>query len=101
MYGRERSLVRRMEGRPFALVGVNSDRDGAALRRALRKQKITWRSWEDGGTRGPIARAWGVRRWPTVYVLDHRGVIRHRGLRGRRLDEAVEGLLREAERDGP
>jgi hypothetical protein len=105
MYGHERSLVRRMKGQPFALVGVNSDRDRAALRGALRKHGITWRSWWDGGTRGPIARSWGVRSWPTVYVLDHRGVIRYRGLRGGRLDDAVDRLVREvrreAEADGP
>ena len=31
MFPYERSLVKRMENRPFALIGVNSDKDKAAL----------------------------------------------------------------------
>jgi len=59
------------------------------------RQGITWRSWADGSTGGPIAAAWGVRDWPSIYVLDGRGVIRYRRVSAEHLDEAVEKLLRE------
>jgi hypothetical protein len=36
-----------------------------------------------------------VRGWPTVYVLDGRGVIRYRQVFGKQLDDAVQALLRE------
>lgn len=40
--------------------------------------------------------------WPTVFVMDHDGVIRYRsvrgeGVRGEELDEVVAGLVAEAE----
>ena len=40
MYPHERSLVKRMENRPFALIGVNSDKDKAVLKKALEKEQI-------------------------------------------------------------
>jgi hypothetical protein len=100
MYPHERSLVKRLEKKPFALLGVNSDKDLAALAEALRKEKISWRSWWDGGsTSGPIAKAWGIRGWPTIYVLDHKGVIRHMNVREKQLDDAVDRLLKEMEEE--
>jgi hypothetical protein len=48
MYPHERSLVKRLEGRPFAIVGVNSDDDLAALQPILAHQGITWRSFWNG-----------------------------------------------------
>ncbi|MBM4060235.1 MAG: redoxin domain-containing protein [Planctomycetes bacterium] len=81
MYPHERSLVEEMQQKPFAIVGVNSDEDLAKLRPRLAAEKITWRSFWNGpeGTKGPIAAAWHVTGWPTVYVIDHEGVIRHKG----------------------
>ena len=96
MYPHERSLVKRLEGQPFALLGINSDRDREALKKVMEKQGITWRSfWNGGGTGGPISSAWNVRGWPTIYVLDHKGVIRYKNVRGERMDEAVDALLAE------
>ena len=95
MYPHERSLVKRLEGKPFALLGINSDSKNR-LRQAMKKENITWRSWWDGGsTDGPIAKAWNVKGWPTIYVLDHKGVIRYRDVRGKQLDAAVDALLKE------
>ena len=48
MYPHERSLVKRLEGKPFALLGVNSDTKDR-VRQAMKKENITWRSWWDGG----------------------------------------------------
>ncbi|MBI4660243.1 MAG: TlpA family protein disulfide reductase [Verrucomicrobia bacterium] len=99
MYPHERSLVKRLEGKPFALLGVNSDPKDR-LRQALKKENITWRSWWDAGdTSGPIATKWNVQGWPTIYVLDHKGVIRYKNVREKRMDDAVETLLKELERE--
>ena len=99
MYPHERSLVKKMESKPFALIGINSDPKDR-LREVLKKENITWRSWWDGGdTNGPIARAWNVSGWPTIYVLDHKGVIRFKNVRGEKMDQAVEQLLEEMEKD--
>jgi len=101
MYPHERSLVKKMEEKPFVLLGVNSDSDKDELKKVMDKEKITWRSWWDGGsTGGPIATAFAVEGWPTLYVVDHKGVIRHKwvGSPGDKvLDESIEALVKEAE----
>lgn len=62
----------------------------------MKKENITWRSWWDGGnTSGPIAKAWNIKGWPTIYVLDAKGVLRYRDLRDKELDAAVDALLKE------
>jgi thiol-disulfide isomerase/thioredoxin len=97
MVPHERELVQRLKGRPLVLVGVNGDGDRARLAKWLADNPLPWRSWQDGREdgQGRIARAWNVSAWPTVYVLDHRGVIRHRDVFGKGLDEAVGALLKE------
>jgi hypothetical protein len=100
MYPHERSLVSKMANKPFALLGVNSDRDREALKQVLVQEKITWRSFWNGGTGGPIARDWGVSGWPTLYLIDHKGVIRQKWLgspRGAVLDQEIDKLVKEAE----
>jgi len=100
MYPHERSLVKRLENKPFALLGVNSDRDRDELKEVIKKEQITWRSWWDGGsTSGPIATKWNVTGWPTIYVLDHKGVIRYKNVRGESMDKAVDKLLKELEEE--
>ena len=100
MYPHERSLVKRLEGKPFALIGINSD-PKERLKEVIGKENITWRSWWDGGnTNGPIATKWNVSGWPTTYVLDDKGVIRYRDVREEAMDKAVDTLLAEMERQG-
>jgi hypothetical protein len=93
MIPHERSLVAKLKDEPFALVGMNSD-PKENLRKAMADEKITWRSfWDGGGTGGPIATRWNVHSWPTIYVLDQNGVIRARDLRDDALEKKVEELL--------
>src|SRR5260370_5755065 len=97
MYEHERSLVKRLADKPFALLGINSDKDKDDLKKAMEEEKITWRSWWNGpqGTKGPIAKKWNVQSWPTIYILDQKGVIRYKNVRGEKMDEAVDKLLKE------
>jgi hypothetical protein len=103
MYPHERSLVQKLANKPFALIGINSDTDRDRLKERIKEEKMTWRSWWDGGsTSGPIASSWNVEGWPTLYILDHKGVIRHKflGFPGEsKFDGALEVLLSEAEKD--
>ena len=95
MYPHERSLVKRLENKPFALLGVNSD-PREKVKPALVRENITWRSfWDGGNTQGPIATRWKVNSWPTIYILDPKGVIRYRNARGEAMDHAVDALLKE------
>src|SRR5262245_3078093 len=94
MYPHERSLVARLADKPFALLGVNSDADPVELKKVMEEEKITWRSWFDGSG-GPIAGAWAIRGWPSIFVLDPAGVIRYKDVRGEDMDRAVDQLLEE------
>ena len=99
-----RDLVRRMEGKPFVLLGIAYSRDRDEFKATIEKEAINWRFWWDGRHReGPIATRWAIRGWPATYVLDHRGVIRYKEIEGQALDAAVEDLLkeREAAKAGP
>jgi hypothetical protein len=102
MYPHERSLVKRLEGKPFVLIGVNSDPDRAELKVVMDKEKITWRSfWNGGSPGGPISSRWDVSDWPTLFLLDARGVIRHRHVGspgGKKLDDEIDNLVAEAEK---
>jgi hypothetical protein len=100
MYPHERSLVKRLAEKPFALIGVNSDRDRDDIKKVMKEEEITWRSWWDGGsTKGPIATKWNVHGWPTIYVLDDKGVIRFKNVRGEAMDRAVDSLLKKMEQE--
>ena len=100
MYPHERSLVKTYRDRPFALIGVNSDVDRDKIRQTVIDQNLPWRSfWNGGSPGGPIATEWNVSAWPTIYLIDHEGVIRHKSLRGKELDAALEELVAAAEAD--
>ena len=100
MYPHERSLVKRLADKPFVLLGVNSDESRDEVKKIIEKEQLTWRSWWDGGsTDGPIQVSYNVQHWPTIYVLDHKGVIRYIDVREKALDEAIDTLLAEAEKE--
>jgi hypothetical protein len=71
----------------------------------MEKEKLPWRSFNDVGKGGigPIATAWNLQGTPTLVLLDHKGVIRHRwvGSPGEKtLDEAINRLVKEAGAEG-
>ncbi len=99
MYPHERSLVKKLADQPFALIGVNSDKDLEKLKPRREKESITWRSFWNGpkGTNGPISKSWDVMGWPTIYILDANGVIRERNKRNEEMEDVVMELLEETE----
>jgi hypothetical protein len=98
LYAHERSLVEAYRNRPFVLLGVNSDDQREVAQDAVRRHGINWRSWWVGAPDGDIPRAWGVASWPTVFVIDAEGIVRHRLTSFQDLEQIIEPLLRDAER---
>jgi hypothetical protein len=70
------------------------------------QEKLNWRSFADyqnKDDRGPICTKWNLQGTPTLFVLDHKGVIRYRWLGSpgeNKIDEAINKLIKEAEEDG-
>jgi hypothetical protein len=99
MYDHERSLVQRLQNKSFALIGVNTDETREAAKSAVTEEQLTWRSFFDGKT-GRITGQWQVMAFPTIYLIDHKGVIRHVhvGNPGDAvLDREIDQLVKEAE----
>lgn len=108
MFPHERSLVKKMEGKSFVLLGVNGDDNETpeAIKKKNENQQITWRSFKNnrGGKGQAIATEWGLEGWPTLYIIDQKGVIRKKWIGSpqpaEKIDEAVEALLKEGEASG-
>jgi len=99
MYPHNRAFLERYANEPFDIVGVNSDTQRDSLRVVMEKQKINWRSFWNGpqGPGGPISKAWGVDEWPTICMLDAKGVIRYRAsnIDIPAIEEMIQKLLAE------
>jgi peroxiredoxin len=96
MIPHQREMVRRLEARPFALVSISSDEKVETLREFVAREPMPWTHWWNGGE-GGVFEDWDVRYTPTIYVLDARGIIRYKDLRGDELEKAVNALLKETE----
>jgi peroxiredoxin len=96
-YPYQRLLMDLYKDRPLTVLSVNSDKDLQFAKKSKMDRGLTYRSWWDGGgaksTQGPIASAWGVTGWPTIYVIDERGIIRFVNLRQEDLLKGVKQLM--------
>jgi thiol-disulfide isomerase/thioredoxin len=90
-------LAERMKGKPFAIVGVNGDGRREDAKKAMEKDNATWPSfYSDNGPNGPIPTAWNVHGWPTVFILDGKGVIRFKFMGyGRDTEKTLDGKVDE------
>src|SRR5262245_15155987 len=93
-----------MKDRPFALIGVNINCHAPGkLKEVMDKEQLHFRSFTDtadGEGLGVISSAWNLLGTPTLFVVDHKGVIRyHRpGIPDKKaLDELLHKLIKEAE----
>jgi hypothetical protein len=97
--------VTNLKDRPFAVLGVHiGGLDAKRLKEVMDREKITWRSFVDAGNAGagPIATKWDVSPTPTMYVIDHKGVIRYKwaGAPGEKvMNAALDKVIQEAEKD--
>ena len=97
--------MKNLADKPFALIGVNTNSyDPKKLKDVMDKEKLNWRSFADHGGKGggtrPICTQFKLVGTPTLYLLDHKGVIRFKWLGspgGKKIDEAIDKLIQELE----
>ena len=77
------------QGDKAVLLGVNTD----PLETFKTLPGITWRNWCDEFNRGPISAMWNIRHWPTIYVIDAKGVIRGKDVPAPGLEAAINAAL--------
>ncbi|MDE2679343.1 MAG: TlpA family protein disulfide reductase [Gemmatimonadetes bacterium] len=101
-YPYQRGMLEAFKDRDVVLLGVNSDAVLDTIVHAKERERLDYRTWWDGHSQpdadlvaaeGPIAKQWNVVGWPTIYVIDEDGVIRHADKRGGALVAAVDKLL--------
>jgi len=96
MIPHERELVKRLEKQPFTLISVSCDAEKDTLTKFIEKNEMPWVHWHNGA-QGGMVDEWNVFSFPTIYVLDAKGVVRYKGVRGEAMDKAVDALLKEME----
>jgi thiol-disulfide isomerase/thioredoxin len=96
MIPHQRGLVKRLDGKPFTLVSISVDEKPEIVTKFLKKEPMPWTHWFNGPD-GRIIGELNVWSYPTIYVLDAKGVIRYKDVRGKLLDQAVDALLKEIE----
>jgi len=94
MIPHEREMVKRLEGEPFALLSVSCDEEKQTLTDFLNDTAMPWDHWWVG-MESDFAKTLNISSFPTVFVLDAKGIVRFKNLRGEKLEEAVRSLLAE------
>lgn len=54
---------------------------------------MTWPNVFQGGVPGPVVELYRVMAFPTIFVLDEEGIIRHVDLRGAQLERTVDEMV--------
>lgn len=89
--------MQQFEGQPFTYIGINSDKDRYKAAEMAKEHQLNWTNvW--CGPEGPAEQlpvTWGVTGWPSTFLLDRAGRIRHRGLRGEELVTRIAEMLAE------
>jgi peroxiredoxin len=95
MIPHEREMVEKLKSKPFKLVSLSADDKKDTLTKFLEKEEMPWTHLWNGSAKGNFLEQYQIRFYPTIYVLDAKGVIRFKHVRGAKMDEAVETLLKE------
>jgi peroxiredoxin len=101
MIPHSRDLVKSLAGKPFVFVSVSVDSEKELLTKFLAKEPMPWAHCWDGESK-VVSELWNVDGFPTLYVIDHTGVIRNKTLgydpdASKNLDALIEVLVKAAE----
>lgn len=89
-------LTERLKDQPFSILSVSCDRDQETLEGFLAETEMPWDHWWVAPD-SEFKKTLNISAYPTIYVLDHRGVIRYKNIRDKELEEAIDKLLAEVE----
>ncbi|MCX7803614.1 MAG: TlpA family protein disulfide reductase [Planctomycetota bacterium] len=80
----------------FEIVGVSLDKEEEKLRAYVKENGISWPQISDfKGWNNKTVQAFNVRSIPFMLVVDRKGIIRYRNVRGEELRQAVARLIAE------
>ena len=62
---------------------------------------VTWRSFQNESVEPQISDTWKVQGWPTLYYIDHNGIIKHKDVRDEaEMERVLEEMIVAAEKTG-
>lgn len=90
-------LHKKFRERGFEIIGISLDSDRKAFESYIKTNKMEWPQHFDGkGWQNEVADKYKIRAIPATFLVDKKGKIRYRSLRGPELEKAIERLLAEA-----
>ncbi len=87
-----------MAGKPFALIDINGSDNLTRLKQVAKEKQFSWRSVNNQSVERKISTEWNIRDWPTLYVIDGQGIIRHKWVGAapeKYLDKRIEEIVTE------
>jgi len=89
-------LTERLKDEPFAILSVSCDKDQETLTTFLEGTEMPWDHWWVAPD-SEFKKTLNIASFPTIYVLDDKGIIRYKNIRDEQLDEAINTLLQEVD----
>lgn len=78
----------------FEIVGISLDKDKDALEKFIKRQDMNWPQFFDGnGWQNELAQKYGINSIPATFLLDQKGIIVAKDLRGPALEEELAKLV--------
>lgn len=94
-----RRIVKNLENQPFVFVSISVDDEKETITSFLEKEPMPWMLWWD--EKKLLADLWDISGYPTIYVIDQKGVIQFKSVGydpvGGRLEKRIEELLEVAD----
>jgi peroxiredoxin len=91
-----KQVYNKYKDKGFEIVGISLDRNRADLDKYIESNNITWPQVFDGKFwQNDVAVKYRVQSIPATYLIDKKGKIRYKTLRGKHLETAVKKLLDE------
>jgi thiol-disulfide isomerase/thioredoxin len=92
-----RAAYDKFRERGFEIVGFSFDQDRNALATVVKNQKMEWpQFFDDTGNGNRFGRQFGITHYPSMWLVDKRGVVRYISA-GRDLEKKIETLLAETD----
>jgi thiol-disulfide isomerase/thioredoxin len=86
----------RFKDKNFTILGISLDDSRDKWVRAIEKDQLTWQQVSDlKGWQNEVAKLYGIRAIPQNYLLDPKGKIIGKNLRGEALEKRLEELMGE------
>jgi thiol-disulfide isomerase/thioredoxin len=70
-------LAREFKDEPVAILGVNSDQEAGDAQRILEMMSVSYPTLKEQHEGEHLCAMYKVTLWPTIFVLDQRGIARH------------------------